>query len=74
MVTWTPMAGLRLRSLLWILNITILLWKKQAAKMPPKGKKGKKGKKKGKDTPAPEEKPKTPEPTEKEILLQEEYV
>ena len=42
--------------------------------MPPKGKKGKKGKKKGKDTPAPEEKPKTPEPTEKEILLQEEYV
>lgn len=38
--------------------------------MPPKGKKGKK---KGKETPAVvEEKPKTPEPTEKEILLQEE--
>jgi hypothetical protein len=43
--------------------------------MPPKGKKGKKGKKggkKGKDTPAPDEKPKTPEPTEKEVMLQEE--
>lgn len=43
--------------------------------MPPKGKKGgKKGKKgkKGKATPAPEEKPKTPEPTEKELLLQAE--
>ncbi|XP_076458449.1 coiled-coil domain-containing protein 166-like [Babylonia areolata] len=37
--------------------------------MPPKGKKGKK---KGKETPAPIEKPKTPEPTEKEIMLQEE--
>ncbi|KAK7112122.1 coiled-coil domain-containing protein 166-like [Littorina saxatilis] len=37
--------------------------------MPPKGKKGKK---KGKDKPAPEEKPKTPEPTEKEVLLQDE--
>nr|KAG5713877.1 hypothetical protein BaRGS_024504 [Batillaria attramentaria] len=41
--------------------------------MPPKGKKGKeKGKKKGKDAKAVEEKPKTPEPTEKEIMLQEE--
>ena len=45
--------------------------------MPPK--KGKKGKKKGKgkgkdDTPVESEKPKTPEPTEKELLLKAEWV
>jgi len=41
--------------------------------MPPKGKKGKKGKKKGKDDGAAEpEKPKTPVPTEKELLLRAE--
>lgn len=40
--------------------------------MPPKGKKGKKGKKKGKDEPTSDEKPKTPEPTDKEVMLQEE--
>lgn len=38
--------------------------------MPPKGKKGKG--KKGKDKPSTEEKPVTPVPTEKEIMLQEE--
>merc|ERR1711963_170340 len=45
----------------------------KVAKMPPKGKKGKKGKKKGKDDGAAEpEKPKTPVPTEKELLLKAE--
>ena len=41
--------------------------------MPPKkGKKGKKGKDKGDDGPPEGEKTKTPEPTEKEVLLQNE--
>ena len=42
--------------------------------MPPKKKGGKKGKDKDEGAQQTTEKPKTPEPTEKELLLQKEYV
>jgi len=55
------------------LDLSCLFTLIKVAKMPPKGKKGKKGKKKGKDDGAAEpEKPKTPVPTEKELLLKAE--